>query len=155
MKKILFLDFDGVLHAEDVYIVNGQPVLMQNGHRLFEHAELLAELLTGREDIDIVLSTTWVRVKGYDYAKYRLPESLQEKVIGSTYHSQIDRFWLHATRYEQIARYVQRHNVHDWLALDDDDDGWPDAMRHRLVHSDAQGGILSVRDNLVTKLEMF
>ena len=33
MNKILFLDFDfdGVLHSEDVYIVNGQPVLRQSG----------------------------------------------------------------------------------------------------------------------------
>ena len=143
-----------MLHPENVYLIKGQPVLTKESHGLFEHADLLADLLSGSEHIRIVLSTTWVRVKGYDYAKSRLPKSLQERVIGSTYHSRINEFWLHSTRFQQIARYIKRHNVEDWLALDDDDEGWPDDLRHRLVHSDKQGGIMAVRDDLVTKLEV-
>lgn len=45
----LYLDFDGTLHPADVRWREGQwPVLaehLQATHELFEHAELLAELL--------------------------------------------------------------------------------------------------------------
>lgn len=162
MRKIVFLDFDGVLHPEDVRLIQGRIVLMPDGHNLFEHADLLAEHLAPRDDIDIVLSTTWVMRKSFDFAKSRLPEALQRKVIGATYHSSMasDAWgisgygWLNQTRYQQIGRYVRRHRVEEWLALDDDDSGWPDAMRHRLVKCDEWGGIGEALDDFLTKLEM-
>jgi len=57
---ILFLDFDGVLHPDEVYLVHGRPVLRDDGS-LFMWAPLLAEALTPFPDVQIVLSTSWVR----------------------------------------------------------------------------------------------
>ena len=60
---MLFLDFDGVLHPEDVHrrAGNSPYIGSPSGHVLFEHAPLLAAVLRPCPDIRIVLSTSWVR----------------------------------------------------------------------------------------------
>lgn len=84
---ILFLDYDGVLHSSEVYLVRRQPVLRDEpGMTLFQHAPLLIEALASRPDIKIVLSTSWVARLGYDRAKGYLPVALQARVIGATWH---------------------------------------------------------------------
>jgi hypothetical protein len=62
--RVLYLDFDGVLHPEDVWRRPGWGpyVASPPGHQLFEHADLLVELLAPYPDLRIVLSTSWVRV---------------------------------------------------------------------------------------------
>ena len=69
--------------------------------------------------------------------------SMQAFVAGSTYHRR--RFtrdeWFQHHRYQQIAQHVQRHHIAEWLALDDDVDGWPDTARHRLAECDGVHGV--------------
>ncbi len=55
---ILFLDFDGVLHPDGVYLVKGRPVLRAEG-ALFMWAPLLADALKNYPAVQIVLSTGW------------------------------------------------------------------------------------------------
>ena len=88
-ELLLYLDYDGVLHHEDVrwhprrgVYLNAPPEF-----RLFQHAELLETLLAPHPDVSIVLSTSWVRVLGYSRSVKRLPPGLRERVIGATYHS--------------------------------------------------------------------
>jgi hypothetical protein len=135
----LFLDFDGVLHPEPVWRPRGRPIELDSTHRaagreLFDRAAALAAALAGVE-VRVVLSTSWVRVLGYARASKRLPPALASRVVGATYHSRAaDRWsWDHLTRWEQIRCYVGRHHLTHWLAIDDDDDGWPASERHRLV----------------------
>ena len=56
---ILYLDFDGVLHPDEVYIVKDKVVLRAEG-RLFMWADRLAEALADRPAVRVVLSTSWV-----------------------------------------------------------------------------------------------
>lgn len=42
---ILFLDYDGVLHTDEAYHTKKGVVLRCDGHNLFEHAQLLTDLL--------------------------------------------------------------------------------------------------------------
>lgn len=133
---ILFLDFDGVLHNAEVYVRGKQPYLRADG-TLFEHAEQLVAALNGRKDVQIVLSTSWVPHLGFDRAKAFLPTELQRRVIGATYHRHAEvtkREWLMLTRYHQISTYVSRHGLFEWIAIDDDADGWPAAKHGHLVH---------------------
>jgi len=141
---ILFLDFDGVLHPSEVYLVEGKPVLMYEGE-LFMWAHHLEQILACRLDVRIALSTDWVRRFGFERAKAYLPAYLQKRVIGATWHSGItaegggfalqETWYDLATRYQQIARYVERARVQEWVAIDDDDVGWPESERHHLVHT--------------------
>jgi hypothetical protein len=156
---ILFLDYDGVLHPDEVYLTRAKGIVLRaDGHNLFEHAELLADTLESHQDVRIVLSTSWVHALDFNKAKARLPERLQSRVKGSTWHSSGNKYeWNALTRYQQIMRYVLRHNLQDWLALDNDDVGWPDHKRHHLIHTDDWGGLggtVGALDDLQTKLEM-
>jgi len=156
---LLFLDFDGVLHPENVRLIKGRPTLIDEGV-LFMWEHHLEALLAPHHHVRIVLSTTWARRLGFQRAKKYLSPALQARVIGATWHSGMDQdryynvciygdsyrpkwetWWDLASRYQQIARYVERARVQEWVAIDDDDEGWPDEMRDRLVHTNEQQGL--------------
>ncbi len=120
---ILFLDLDGVLHP-----VGGGVVPL-------EYAPILEAALEPYPAVHIVLSSSWVEVFGFDDTRAMLPPALQKRVVGSTYDPAYkhQQWWLTASRYEAIAHYVERYCVKSWLAIDDDDDGWPAELRHKLV----------------------
>jgi len=115
---ILFLDFDGVLHPDAVYLrLNGKIELRAAGE-LFMWAPQLIEALTTHQDIRIVLSTSWARNLGYQKARKVLPAELGLRVIGATWHSAMSRGWPdfipwdNQTRYEQIAAWLARRPEH-------------------------------------------
>ncbi len=160
---IVFLDFDGVLHPNEDFLKHPLHhyqrrgiVLECDGHSLFEHVGVLEEILEPHPQAKIVLSTSWVVALGFNRAKGHLPTALQNRVIGATYHSaQGDRnWWWGLTRHEQIARYVRRHNLHQWIAIDDDECGWPENQYHRLVHTDEWAGLgqAAAQSDLAAKL---
>ncbi|MBX9754361.1 MAG: hypothetical protein K2X80_06375 [Pseudomonadaceae bacterium] len=158
---ILFLDFDGVLHPDAVYLSKRGIELRAEGE-LFMWSSLLSEALTKHPDIQIVLSTSWARKIGYDRARKALPPELSSRVIGATWHSAMGRGWHERilwdvqTRYNQIATYLNRRPCPmPWLAVDDDDEGWPDYQRERLVLTDGMHGLSvpGVLDELITKLK--
>lgn len=140
-RNIFFLDYDGVLHPDMVYRTPKQGIVLRcPGHSLFEYADLLAENLSMYSDIDVVLSTSWVREVSFNRALSKLPQSIQEKVIGSTYHSQIKRQFNDMSRFNQIMSFVKRHDVTNWVALDNDDHMWPsDFRRHLILTPDMEG----------------
>lgn len=150
---ILFLDYDGVLHPDDAYLVKGKPMLEGDGH-LFMWAPILEELLAPYPALNIVLSTSWVRVLGFTRARDYLPHGLRHRVIGSTWHSAMGRhsegahrvelnWFVEATRFGQIARYRSRagSRAAKWLAVDDDANGWDEALRSHLVETDSDTGL--------------
>jgi hypothetical protein len=65
---ILFLDYDGVLHPEQVYLVDGRPKFRGEG-TLFMWAPILIKALSPFPKVKIVLSTSWVRLRGFNRAK--------------------------------------------------------------------------------------
>lgn len=149
--RILMLDYDGVLHKDHVYYARGRIELRADG-QLFEWAPELIKALAPFPAIKIVLSTSWVRHLGYTRARNHLPESLRERVIGATWHSGMGRhpdsprpvyptWWDQVYRYEQIQRYVRRARTTDWIAIDDDDLGWPESDRDKLVCTDPERGL--------------
>ena len=154
---IIFLDYDGVLHPDEAYHSRRGVILRCDGHNLFEHAQLLTDLLNPYPDVKIVLSTSWVWVFGFDEARARLPKQLQAKVKGATWHSQMEdrHMWMHYSRHSQIDSYVKRHFPTNWIALDNDDTDWPEGKRHHLVHTDDWSGIgdAAAQNELIAKIE--
>jgi len=148
---ILFLDYDGVLHPDAVYLVQGRPVLRAEG-KLFMWTPQLIEVLADFPSVRIVLSTSWVRELGFQRAMARLPEPLRSRVIGATWHSGMTRqsegfprtvapWWDAATRYRQVRRYVDRAALADWVAIDDHPEGWAPRDLHRLVKTESATGL--------------
>lgn len=142
-RRVLFTDYDGVLHRGDAYrsangIVSSHPSI-----KLFEYAHILAEAIAPYPDLELVLSTSWVKAIGFNRARDSLPlPELRHRVKGATYHSKFyDRpVWNQIPRGEQIRRYVERHHLVKWLAIDDRDDGFGEAESH-LVHCDKNLGL--------------
>ncbi|CAJ0800244.1 hypothetical protein LMG7141_03795 [Ralstonia condita] len=147
---VLFLDYDGCLHADDVYLIDGVPTMRRPGAQIFEHANLLAKILTPYPDVQIVLSTSWVGTFNLVRAKLYLPQTLQQRVVGTTYAYRTDKeAWAELSRFEQIIRYVRAQNLQAWLALDDDDTGWPEPYKQNLVCPAPRFGIGEPRVQLV------
>ncbi len=146
LVSILFLDFDGVLHPDAAFMTR-RGVELRGPGELFMWTPILENLLADSPQIKVVLSTSWVRELGFRAAKKRLPESVQARVIGATWHSgeakgwpdQIE--WDVLSRYEQVMRYCGRARLSDWIALDDDIAGWPDDQQHRLLRCDPNTGL--------------
>jgi len=138
---VLFLDFDGVLHPDDVFLINGRPTLKAAG-QLFMWVHYLEQVLDTFPNIAIVLSTSWVQWRSYRRTRNELPRGLRDRVIGATWHSRIDLLeWSTLTRYHEIRHYLASKPIAEWLALDDDDEGWPEFDRRRLIHTDPERGI--------------
>lgn len=145
---ILFLDFDGVLHPDAVYLSRQGPTLKADG-ALFMWAPILAEILSGFPEVSLVLSTSWVRHLGYKRTLSYLPRELQERVIGATWHSSMDKGWVDEiqwdgkTRYDQICRYAARSQLQHWIALDDDVQGWAEGLAEKLIACAPEFGLSS------------
>ncbi|WP_150118752.1 HAD domain-containing protein [Collimonas fungivorans] len=150
---ILFLDFDGVLHPDAVFLIGGHPILARGG-KTFMWAQPLVDLLSLYPEISIVLSTPWVEHIGFSRTKAVLPEPLRKRVIGSTWHfammpnsggvlSDCEDWYDTATRYEKIARSLKRTNLssRDWVAIEHNIQAWPQEMLHHLVKVDRKKGL--------------
>ncbi|WP_237045300.1 HAD domain-containing protein [Aquipseudomonas alcaligenes] len=147
IPPLLFLDYDGVLHPDAVYHTS-RGVELRAAGLLFMWAQLLVEALVPHQDVQIVLSTSWARNLGYHRARSVLPAELQPRVIGATWHSAMGKGWPDfipwdaQTRYEQIQAYRSRLSAPaSWIAIDDDDRGWADADRDRLILTDPDRGL--------------
>jgi hypothetical protein len=143
---ILFLDFDGVLHPDAVYLGRQGPILKVKG-ALFMWAPILVQILDEFPMVSIVLSTSWVRHLGHKRAARFLPRELQDRVIGATWHSSMAKTWVdetqwdESTRYNQICRYAARSQLQKWIALDDDGQGWAESSSRHLVACNPELGL--------------
>lgn len=151
---IIFLDYDGVLHPDEAYLIKGRPVLRAEG-KLFMWMPILESILMPYPNVSIVLATSWVRVLGFNRARDYLSPTLRARTVGATWHSSmrrhiqgfpaVDDSWFVAlTRYEQIARYISRAGARvlpNWIAIDDDDHGWPEVLGNRLIATDSDLGL--------------
>lgn len=154
---VLFLDFDGVLHPDAAFRTKHGIELRAAGE-LMMHAEVLRGILNDFPRVRISLSTSWVRMLGYQRARAALPEGLQDRTVSATWHSRMratarEGYDLY-TRYEQICGAVARAGITRWIAIDDDPDfSWP-AGDARLVRCDPNMGLGSqaTQDELRAKL---
>lgn len=105
MLRIIFLDFDGVLHPTSA-----------GASDLCSRSRLLAEVLAGVE-CDIIISSSWRHHDHLSDIIARLPSSLQPLVRGATGDPFIGRW----PRYNEIMTYLRHHHGlgASWRALDD------------------------------------
>jgi hypothetical protein len=156
-QRILYLDFDGVLHHENVVWGHkrGPQLKAPLQYSLFQHVPLLEDLLGPYPEVRIVLSTSWARVYGCDKASTRLPGTLRARVIGATFHSKMfEQGFIAAPRGMQVWSDVLRRKPKDWLALDDDWLHWPKWCLDKYVRTHEHEGISepTVRAEIELKL---
>jgi hypothetical protein len=165
-ELVVYVDLDGVVQHEEVLWSYRRGIYMSPlkapGRVLFEWVHYLVEALEPFPYVKLVLSSSWCRRPGYSNTLKRLPQALRERFIGGTYHRRIHgadhgtltRF-LDMPRGLQVVADVQRRRPKKWLALDDDDSGWPEWAIDNLIKCDGETGLSSpsVRDELQLKLE--
>eukprot|EP01037_Dinobryon_pediforme_P012453 gene12453-12540_t len=148
---VLYLDFDGVLHHENCFWHprRGAYLDAPPGYMLFQHAELLSTLLAPYPQVEIVLSTSWVRRYGCSDTAKRLPRPLRARVIGATFHTRMnERDFVELSRGQQVLGDVMRRQPKRWLALDDDPDGWTLECLPNFLQTDEREGInMNVPEN--------
>ncbi|MDH6504812.1 HAD domain-containing protein [Polynucleobacter sphagniphilus] len=103
MNKLLFLDFDGVLHP--THFAGEDP---------FNRVHLLEETLEG-SNIEIVISSSWRFTHSLEKLQKLLPNLISSLVIGVTGPPVIGKH----PRYQEIVNFLQSHGVSNWKALDD------------------------------------
>lgn len=103
-KKLLFLDFDGVLHSTTSAYDD-----------LFCKAVLLSDLLA-KSPCDVVISSSWRFNYELDHLRSRLPSPLSGMILGKTGDPEVGRW----ARYMEIKKYMAVNKLNsDWRALDD------------------------------------
>lgn len=151
-KKILYLDFDGVLHHNWVMSGKGrpaEPVLNVPGFKLFQYEYVLADLLRPT-DVLIVLSTSWANLPFHstNWAKKWLCSELQERVVGRT-----GDVWVGMQKFRSMPRghqvllHASQFRPDRWIALDDDSRGF-DSCPFNFIQTDWRLGLLPEQDRI-------
>lgn len=139
---IIFLDYDETLHPSWTFEEkDGQPVAHPyEGPWLVEAPRLEGILRPYLPQVELVISSLWAYDKGLTVARDMLPPALAERVTDSIWLPEMEADYRSAlcTRYLCIRAWLKRRRPcysGAWLALDDDDDRWPDSERSHLVHA--------------------
>lgn len=149
---LLFLDYDGVLHPDAVYLDTQNRPFLKGSGELFMWVPHLVDALDARPDIRIVLSTSWARQYGLEGAAAYLPPALRERVVASCASPR--RRWL--PKYAEVQNFVKSHAIapDQWIAVDDDDYGWSHEAQRNLVLCDPIVGLseLDVAQELTSRI---
>ena len=161
MNTVLFLDFDGVLHplwtpapfSDWQLEVTFGPTPYPGP--FFLHAPVLAGVLSPfLKHLEIVVSSTWGKDRTLDELRGLLPAPVAARVIDAVHHH-LPPTTKARSRWEEISWYLQNVRPYQrghWLALDDDDSGWPTGMRSHLVHCERDFGDAVTRERLEAAL---
>ena len=101
-KKVLFLDFDGVLHPTT------------HGSALLSQLPLLESALEGC-DYTMVISSSWRFHLEMEDLKRHFSSSVQNKIVGVTGDAYIGAY----ARFHEINAYAMQNGITNWRALDD------------------------------------
>lgn len=141
---VLYLDFDGPLHHDEVYFSPERGVYLKAPPEftLFQHAPVLEKLLAPYPELRIVLATSWCLQFGLEDTKARMPAGLAWRVTGETRRQGLpkERF-SSLDRGAQIEAHAHLTQPPDWFALDNDAGGWSQGGRTRLVLTDDVNGL--------------
>jgi hypothetical protein len=121
MTPTLFVDFDGTLHVGNAYIGEDEEITLDSGRPLLEFAPRLVELLEPYPDVEIVLTTSWVRCLPEERVIAYLPPELRPRVVGTTSDIKPRRSYVldGTERTHVIASYAYGKRLAHWLAIDD------------------------------------
>lgn len=143
-RPTVFLNLDGVLHPVGVeynFRREAPPPVPP-----FAWAEALRPL-TEKWNLSFVLRTSATLLRRGELLPELAPAWLWSRVAGACddKYRYLTLDWVRKvnTSYGVIRRYVDKHELSNWVALDDEDDGWPadPSVRTRLVVCNPEEGV--------------
>lgn len=111
MGPVLFLDFDGVMHAVGEPAFNENFQLLSNPS-LFCWRPILEEILYPHTGVRIIVSSDWRRLFDDDNLARLLGPALGPRFLGA-----VETF--KESRAAEILAEATRRRLNNWLALDD------------------------------------
>lgn len=129
--KVLFLDFDGVVHpGRDPHCVGPSTLFLEVGH--FGWLDNLVQLLRARREIGVVVHSSWREVYSLDDLREML-SGLEANYLGAT---------VPGSRYESILSWLQEHSqVSSFRVLDDDPGEFPSPLPSEVILCDPRRGL--------------
>lgn len=116
--KLLFVDFDGVLHSTDAGEVEYQGAdLRYSGRWLFSQLFLLEDLLLRCADVSLVISSSWQSCYSLNELKEFLGDA-GHRVIGTT-RKLFPAHCMVANRYEECRAVAVALQATQWAMVDD------------------------------------
>lgn len=116
--RILYLDFDGVLH----------PTFAAPSEA-FVQLPLLAQALEGTT-CEVVISSSWRFHHDLDSIRRRFPGAMRERIVGTTGEA----LWGRHARYREIlGHFAMYTHPADWRALDDSGFEFPDPCEQLIL----------------------
>ncbi len=127
MKKILFLDFDGVLHPDGV--------------GLFSKLALFEAYLLRMPDVEVVISSTWREDHDLEALRCFFSANVRDKIIGVT--PSLDDGFDGGGRQREIHAYLDAAGLStknaSWVALDDMQMFFENDYPHLILTDSARG----------------
>ena len=136
----LFLDFDGVLHADFA------------GNEYFCHVPKLVDALAEFPDVRIVISSTWRLKRSADELRALLGPALGARVVGVTPELKADEYATYR-RQNEIEAWLKANAKpwDNWIALDDMSSEFKPFCPHLI----ACNGETGMDDGVVTRLRAY
>lgn len=151
MTTTLYLDLDGVLHPDAVYVAKGGGLELRAPGAILMYTDILIETLGYHPEVEVILSTSWVNHFGFYKTKQKLPQALRDRITGTTWSEDNRQVGMYSyshfhklTRFQQIWAHVYRNGITNWIALDDLHSGsepWPNEHRGHLILCDGKRGL--------------
>lgn len=129
--KVLFLDFDGVVHpGRDPQSIGPNTLFLEVGH--FGWLDNLVQLLRSRREIGVVVHSSWREVYASDELREMLSD-LEANYLGAT---------APGSRYESILVWLRQHaHVSSFRVLDDDPGEFPSPLPSEVILCDPRRGL--------------
>ncbi|MGE8160413.1 HAD domain-containing protein [Paraburkholderia sp. NPDC080076] len=141
-RPAVYLGFSSVLHRGEGLLDDLGTVTLDSGEPPFHYGPLLIDVLMPYPDVQLVLTTAWVRKLGEQQTVALLPKELGNRVVDTTlrFPPRLGELRDGTARVGSIFRHAATAGMRTWLALGDDLYGVPrDAESHFLRVSTETG----------------
>jgi hypothetical protein len=132
-KKVLFVDFDGVLHPT------------HHGSALLSQLPLL-EFAIESYDCALVISSSWRFHMEINDLKKHFSLPVRDKIVGMTGEAYIGAY----ARFHEINAYALQNSIVNWRALDDSYWEFPPGCSH-LIRCNPNSGLTQRQIDVLTE----
>ncbi|ASL47824.1 hypothetical protein bAD24_III10535 [Burkholderia sp. AD24] len=135
----LYLNYGGVLNIGHGVVDDHGVVTLDSGRPPFEFAPVLVEVLAPWPQVQIIVTTSWLRTLGVEKTIALLPGALCRRVVGTTLGTppRLGEIRDGTAKTMTVIRHALKHGVTIWLALDDEAWGVPSDYEQHFLHTDS------------------